>query len=201
MILGYMTALQPDTHRLSSCDLRSQRLSLVEWKQETLGLKQTAFSTPRNLRWQNEADDMFGLNVSLIGQRVPISVSSAGRLEEWKKKTSYREIGNWVRRGITCYSRSKLPLGLPQRRAPHYQPRLISLGVWFIKWKNDLISVQCEEKWSGREENNPESHSEQAFSPMVKFFVEVCWGVYRYRTGSPFPCCTPSSNLCGAERL
>lgn len=85
MMLRYMTALQPDTHRLSSCDLRSQRLSLVEWKQETPGLKQTAFSTPRNLRWQNEMDDMFGLNVALIGQRVPISVSSAGRLEEWKK--------------------------------------------------------------------------------------------------------------------
>lgn len=93
MILRYMTALQPDTHRLSSCDLRSQRLSLVEWKQEALGLKQTAFSTPRNLRWLNETDDMFGLNVSLIGQRVPISVSSAGRLEEWKKKHLIRRLG------------------------------------------------------------------------------------------------------------
>lgn len=85
------------------------------------------------------------LNVSLMGQQVPIWVSSAGRLEgegEEEKKTSYQEIGNWVRQGITCHSRSKLPCVFPQRRAPHYQLRLFFSGCMLGKRKHDLICFQ-----------------------------------------------------------
>lgn len=83
-----------------------------------------------------------GLSVSFIGRHVPVSVSPAGRLEGRRKNTSYREIGNWVRRGITCYSRSKLPLGRPQRRAPRYQPILTSPGARFID--GDVIEYVLE---------------------------------------------------------
>lgn len=84
------------------------------------------------------------LNASLMGQQVPIGVSSALRLQQKEadregegerkgKKTSYQEIGNWVMQGITCHSRSKLPCVFPQRRPPHYQLRLISQGVLCVK--------------------------------------------------------------------
>lgn len=94
---------------------------------------QPHISSSCRMKWMT----CLALNVSLMGQQVPIWVSSAGRLEQRRergeKNTSYQEIGNWVRRGITCHSRSKLPCVFPQRRASHYQLRLISVGVYSVK--------------------------------------------------------------------
>lgn len=100
---------------------------------------QTHTSFSGRMKWMA----CLALNVSLMGQQVPIWVSSAPRLEQergakgkiegGKKPPSYQEIGNWVRQGITCHSRSKLQCVFPQRRAPHYQLRLISQGVHCVK--------------------------------------------------------------------
>lgn len=140
--LSFVTRLCPTQTQLSSCDQRSQRLSPAERKEGYMESFlssacsrqhfQPHISSSYRMKWMT----CLALNVSLMGQQVPIWVSSAGRLEqrrEREKKTSYQEIGNWVRQGITCHSRSKLLCVFPQRRAPHYQLRLISQGVYCVK--------------------------------------------------------------------
>ena len=131
-------AAWPDTNWLSSCNQRSERLSPSHEKGIytacSIQHSQPYIASSLRMKWMT----CLALNVSLMGQQVPIWVSSAVRLKqrrarEREKKTSYQEIGNWVRQGITCHSRSKLPLVFPQRRAPHYQLRLISLGVYCLK--------------------------------------------------------------------
>lgn len=105
--------------------------------------------TSHFLLLQSEMDVMFGFKCIFNGtasshlSKFCRKVRAKEEERERGKKTSYQEIGNWVRRGITCHSRSKLLCVFPQRRAPHYEHRLtVFLRAFTCKRKHDLICLE-----------------------------------------------------------
>lgn len=69
-------------------------------------------------------------------------------------RTPYLEIGNWVRQGITCHSRSKLLLVFPQRTLPSLSTQTDFSGRVCRKRKHDLMCFQCRRKDGKKEEKN-----------------------------------------------
>ena len=90
-------------------------------------------------------DDMFGFKSIFNGTASSHLSEFCGKVrakEGEGKKTSYQEIGNWVRQGITCHSRSKLPCVFPQRRALIIDSDLFLWAYILCKRKHDLICFQ-----------------------------------------------------------